>query len=107
VDQWQSMWKNDVFISHAGEDKPFAHHLRNLFAEIGLKAFVDQDDLAEGAPADLWMLTAVKEAPIGIALFGKHFFLKEWQSGSSRRLWGRLSCCLSCISSHTRIPKMH
>lgn len=89
MDQWHSRWRNDVFISHAGEDKPFAHHLRNLFTQIGLKAFVDQDDLTGGAPADLRMLSAVKEAPIGIALFGKQFFQKEWPIRELREIVGK------------------
>lgn len=77
--QWrEDDWTYDVFVSHAGEDKEFALMLRETFKEIGLRAFVDEADLEGGAAADLRMLRAVKEAPVGLALMSKPFFRKAW-----------------------------
>jgi hypothetical protein len=71
-------WQYDVCISHAGEDKTFAHRLRDVFHDVWLRAFVDQSELHGGDCADVRMLTAVKEAPVGLALLSEDFFRKEW-----------------------------
>jgi hypothetical protein len=79
ADRWYSHhWEYHVFISHAGEDKSFAHRLRDAFAEIGLRAFVDQSDLLGGDKADVRMLAAVEQAPVGLALLSAPFFQKKW-----------------------------
>lgn len=79
ANRWrQGRWKFDVFISHAGEDKTFAHRLKEAIEGVGLSAFVDQSDLGGGDKGDLRILTAVQEAPVGLALLSKHFFQKEW-----------------------------
>lgn len=77
--QWkQNNWDYDIFVSHAGEDKDFAYLLRDKFQAVGLKAFVDEADLEGGAQADVKILRAVKQAPVGLALFSKRFFEKDW-----------------------------
>ena len=38
----------DVFISHAGENKPYAAALSELLGHMGLKAFVDEVALKPG-----------------------------------------------------------
>jgi hypothetical protein len=78
VDRWRNRrWKYDVFISHAGEEKAFAYKLRDTFLEVRLNAFVDQADLSGGDKADLRMLKAVAETPVGLALMTKHFLQKK------------------------------
>lgn len=71
-------WEYDVFISHAGEDKTFAHRLRDAFKTIGLRAFLDQSSLVPGDQADQLMLTAVERAPVGLALLSTNFPQKPW-----------------------------
>jgi hypothetical protein len=71
-------WEHVVFISHAGEDKTFAHRLHDEFNKIGLSAFLDQAELVPGNQADPLMLRAVEEAPVGLALLSEHFPRKEW-----------------------------
>jgi hypothetical protein len=79
ANRWRDgRWEYDVFISHAGEDKTFAHQLGGAFRSIGLRAFVDEADLVAGDDADLRMLMAVKAAPIGLAILSQHFFRKKW-----------------------------
>ena len=55
-----------VFISHAGPNKPFAQELRRDLLRLGLRAFVDKDDLERGDQADTKMLWEVDRAPVGI-----------------------------------------
>ena len=38
----------DVFVSHAGENKPFAEALSGLLGQMGLRAFVDRVALKPG-----------------------------------------------------------
>jgi hypothetical protein len=45
---------------------------------VGIRAFVDQDDLAGAAPADARMLETARSAPIGLAIFSREFFGKGW-----------------------------
>jgi hypothetical protein len=71
-------WEHVVFISHAGEDKIFAHRLHDEFNKIGLSAFLDQAALVPRDQADPLMLRAVEEAPVGLALLSEHFPRKEW-----------------------------
>lgn len=81
-------WQYDVFISHAGEDKVFAHRLRDGFNSVGLDAFVDQADLLGGADADTQMMGAVTKAPIGLALLSKEYLRKEWPLRELRLIVG-------------------
>jgi hypothetical protein len=77
VDRWRNgRWKYDVFISHAGEEKAFAHRLRETFKSVGLQAFVDQADLMGGDKADDRMLESLWEAPVGLALLSEKFLQK-------------------------------
>ena len=65
-----------MFISHAGEDKPFARELRNSFRMIGIGAFVDEDELQGNDHAVEIMLKSADTAPIGLAVFSPAFFKK-------------------------------
>ncbi len=69
-------WPFDVFISHAGEQKPFAQELRQDLRFIGIRAFVDKDDLQAGDRAEHIMLELAKAAPIGVACFSCNYFQK-------------------------------
>lgn len=71
-------WKYDVFISHAGEDKTFAFRLRQAFEGVGLTAFVDQADLFAGADADVSILMALENTPVGLALLSAEYLCKKW-----------------------------
>ena len=65
-----------MFVSHAGEDKPFARELRNSLRMIGIRAFVDKDDLQGGDHAVDIMLRSADSAPIGLAVFSPAFLKK-------------------------------
>lgn len=79
IPRWKDgRWAFDVFISHAGEDKRFAFRLQEEFKRVGLRAFVDQADLFGGDSADDVMLTACREAPVGLALLSADSLRKEW-----------------------------
>lgn len=65
-----------MFISHAGEQKPFARDLRDSLASIGIRAFVDQEDLRGGDHAVDIMLDCARCAPVGVAVFSPEFFDK-------------------------------
>ena len=67
-------WKYEVFISHAGEDKP--RELRNSLRMIGIRAFVDHEDLQGGDHAVDIMLGSADSAPVGLAVFSPAFFRK-------------------------------
>ncbi|KAK9810247.1 hypothetical protein WJX72_007249 [[Myrmecia] bisecta] len=71
-------WRFEVFISHAGEDKPFARELRKDINSLGLRAFVDMEDLLPGDQADGIMLGSANSAPVGLAVFSSDFFRKKW-----------------------------
>ena len=70
-------WKWDIFVCHAGEDKPFARMLRNSLHKLGLRCFVDEDDLLVGDNAPLAMDAAVRTAHIAVILLCEEFFQKK------------------------------
>ncbi|KAK9829504.1 hypothetical protein WJX72_006246 [[Myrmecia] bisecta] len=71
-------WRFDVFISHAGQDKPFARELRTDINSLGLRAFVDVKDLLPGDQAHEIMLGSANSAPVGLAVFSSEFFRRKW-----------------------------
>jgi hypothetical protein len=65
-----------VFISHAGEQKFFARELRADLKDIGIRAFVDKDDLRGADHAPDIMKNSAAAAPVGVAVFSSDFFRK-------------------------------
>ena len=43
MDNWFKDYKADIFISHSSADDALAHKAASLFAEFGLKVFIDSD----------------------------------------------------------------
>jgi hypothetical protein len=72
----ETLWKFEVFISHAGEQKPFARELGDSLRSIGIRAFVDKEDLHAGDHSGDVMLGSANSAPVGVAVFSPHFFDK-------------------------------
>lgn len=70
-------WTWDIFVCHAGEDKPFACVLRNSLQTLGLRCFVDEDDLRVGDNAPLAMDAPVRTTHIAVILLCKEFFQKK------------------------------
>ena len=70
-------WKWDVFVCHAGEDKPFARMLRNSLQGTCLRCFVDEDDLHVGDNAPEAMDAAVRTTQIAVILLCKEFFQRR------------------------------
>ena len=69
-------WTWDVFICHAGSDKPFALALsKRLPAE--LRCFVDESSLLVGDSVVEHMEHAVKSAQIAVVLLSRAFFSRE------------------------------
>ena len=73
----KEVWTWDVFVCHAGEDKPFARFLRKRLQELGLRCFVDEDDLHVTDNAPVAMDSAVRRTYIAVILLCKEFFRKE------------------------------
>ena len=67
----------DVFISHAGDDKPKAEQLRDMLQRLGLTAFLDKY-MSPGEPGDETMLRAARGAHVGLTLFSPAFAEREW-----------------------------
>lgn len=68
-------WTWDVFVCHAGPDKPFALALKKrLPAE--LRCFVDKNSLLVGDHAPLCMEDAVKSTQIAVVLLSRVFFCR-------------------------------
>ena len=66
----------DVFVCHAGPDKPFALALSSrLPAE--LRRFVDEESLIPGDDAPAIMEFAVKSTQISVVLLSHEFFCRE------------------------------
>ena len=69
-------WPWDVFVCHAGPDKPFALALsKRLPAE--LRCFVDEQSLNAGDCAPECMEDACKKAQIAVVLLSRAFFSTE------------------------------
>ena len=73
-----SDWEYEVFISHAGEDKELARNLAFFMGIVGIRAFVDQNDLRGAMKADACMLGQARSAPVGLAILSPEFFSKTW-----------------------------
>ena len=72
------LWAWDVFISHAGEDKPFAACLHRRLVRIGLRSFLDEDSLRVGGDAPAAMEAAAHSSQIALVLLSEEFFMKPW-----------------------------
>ena len=69
-------WTWDVFVCHAGPDKPFALTLaKRLPAQ--LRCFVDEQSLLVGDHATLCMEDAVNTTQIAVVLLCRTFFSRE------------------------------
>lgn len=88
-DSKDATWKYDVFISHAGEQGEFAEELRTNLTSLGIRAFVAQADLKGGDRSEPSMLTAARDAPVGVAYFSSDYFRKVCTSSMHP------SCCAS------------
>ena len=72
-----SFWNWDVFVCHAGTDKPFARMLRDAMLPYGLRCFVDEDSLKMACDAPSTMDHAVRNTQIAVVLLCKEFFNRE------------------------------
>ena len=73
-----SRWSWDVFICHAGEDKPFGLCLHQRLEQFGLRSFLDQKSLLGGSDSPLMLEVAVKSSYIAVVLLSEEFFAKPW-----------------------------
>ena len=71
-------WQYEVFISHAGTVKPLAELLQSELRRLGIKAFVDKRNLHAGDHSEEIMITAADVAPVGVALFNRDYFERNW-----------------------------
>ena len=69
-------WTWDVFVCHAGPDKPFALALAKRLPEE-LRCFVDKKSLLVGSHATLCMEDAVKSTQIAVVLLCRAFFSRK------------------------------
>ena len=92
-------WNWDVFISHAGEDKPFGRSLHRRLKHVGMRCFLDEVSLREGSDAPVAMEAAVRSTQIAVVLLSEQFFVKDWPQRELRWfLEGRPA------SRHTLLP---
>ncbi|KAK9818211.1 hypothetical protein WJX72_008866 [[Myrmecia] bisecta] len=71
-------WDWDVFICHAGEDKPFGRLLWDRLVLHDLRAFLDDESLVLGTQVDQSLERAAKSTQIAVVLLSREFFQKEW-----------------------------
>ena len=69
-------WTWDVFVCHAGPDKPFALALDKRLPP-DLRCFVDEESLLGGDHATACMENACKTAQIAVILLSGDFFIRE------------------------------
>ena len=74
----RQLWKWDVFISHAGEDKSFGLCLHRLLEQTGLRSFLDDKSLPVGGDASAAMEAAAKSSQLAVVLLSEEFFKKSW-----------------------------
>ena len=87
------LWHWDIFVCHAGEEKPFAQLLRNCLNGLGLRCFVDEDDLRVADNAQQAMDAALRTTHIAVVLLCEEFFQKEAPQEELRQiLIGRRAC---------------
>ena len=67
----------DVFLSHAGPDKPLAEQLRDMLQGLGLTVFLDKY-MHPGDPGDETMLRNATGAHVGLTLFSPEFAERKW-----------------------------
>ena len=72
------LWAWDVFICHAGEDKPFGLCLYRRLVRAGLRSFLDEVSLRVGGDAPAAMKAAVHSSQIAVVLLSEEFFQKPW-----------------------------
>ena len=70
-------WDWDVFICHAGPDKPFARALYRRMLSLGLRCLVDEDSLPAGEHAPQAMEAAIRSTHIAVVLLCEEFFHRE------------------------------
>lgn len=64
-------------MCHAGEEKPFAGLLRESLQKLGLRCFVDEEDLRVADNAQRAMDAALRRTHIAVVLLCEEFFQKE------------------------------
>ena len=69
-------WTWDVFVCHAGPDKPFALALEKRLPSQ-LRCFIDKTSLLVGDHATLCMEDAAKSTQIAVVLLSRAFFSRE------------------------------
>ena len=79
-------WDWDIFVCHAGEEKPFARLLRSSLQELGLRCFVDEEDLRVADNAQRAMDAALRRTHIAVVLLCEEFFQKEAPQKELRQL---------------------
>ena len=78
------MWRWDVFICHAGRDKPIARLLGHELDDIGVRCFVDEDSLKGGDDAPHIMQKALESSQIAVVLLSVEFFKSEYTKDELR-----------------------
>ena len=69
-------WAWDVFVCHAGEDKAFARLLRERMLRLGVRCFVDEEDLGSGKQGPQ-LEAAVRSTHIAVVLLCEEFFQRK------------------------------
>ena len=70
-------WQWDVFVCHAGPDKVFALLLCDELRPLGLRCFVDEDNLFVGDNPLTIMEAAARSAHIAVVLLCEEFFQRK------------------------------
>lgn len=66
-----------TFVSHAGEDKPFARSLLKAIERANVAAFFD-DDMKMGTSAGEEMMERARTAAQGVVVLSRRFLTKKW-----------------------------
>jgi hypothetical protein len=76
----ESRWDYDVFLSFRGEDtrKSFTDHLYSALVRVGIRTFLDGEELPRGENMHTELLNAIRGSRIFIVVFSKGYASSRW-----------------------------
>ncbi|MGW4016778.1 TIR domain-containing protein [Rhodococcus ruber] len=83
----------DIALSFAGEDRPFAEHLRNFLEEHDLTVFYDKSEEPKILANDVEAVLGPKysdESRFVVAVLGEHYGIKRWTLFESEKYKHRI-----------------
>ncbi|XP_049388265.1 disease resistance protein Roq1-like [Solanum stenotomum] len=75
-----SRFSYDVFLSFRGEDtrKTFTGHLYTQLCQVGVKTFIDDEELRKGDVISTELEKAIEQSRVAIVVFSKNYASSSW-----------------------------